>query len=327
VADFFHGKKVLITGGLGFIGSSLAHRLVEQDAEVALLDSMAPECGGNQCNIAGIEDRVRVTVADVGDPQIMQDAIRGQNYLFNLAGRTSHMDSMNEPLADLDSNCRGQLSILEACRHYNPEIKIIFASTRQIYGRPDRLPVGEDHAIRPVDVNGINKLAGEHYHTLYHRAYGIATCALRLTNTYGPRMRIADARQTFLGLWIRCLIENQPFEVWGGRQVRDFTYVDDAVDALLLAAESGAATGRVFNLGGERAIALADLARLLIQLNGAGRFLECAFPQDRQRIDIGDYVADDRNIRASLGWTPRIGLEAGLKRTLTFYRQHLADYT
>jgi UDP-glucose 4-epimerase len=207
----FEGKKVLITGGLGFIGSNLAHRLVEFGARTTLLDSLIPEYGGNLFNVAGIEDRLRINISDVRDAHSMRYLIQDQDYLFNLAGQTSHMDSMEDPYTDLEINCRSQLSILEACRKYNPGIKVIFASTRQIYGKPDTLPVNEDHLLRPVDVNGINKMAGEWYHILYNNVFGITACALRLTNTYGPRMRVKDARQTFLGIWVRRLVEGQPF--------------------------------------------------------------------------------------------------------------------
>ena len=255
----FDRRRVLITGGLGFIGSNLARRLVDLGARVTLLDSLVPEYGGNLFNMQGLEDRVLVNVSDVRDVYSMEYLIQGQDYLFNLAGQTSHLDSMHDPYTDLEINCKAQLSILESCRKYNPKIRIVFASTRQIYGKPDYLPVDEKHALRPVDVNGINKMSGEWYHLLYHQVYGIPTTVLRLTNTYGPRMRIKDARQTFLGVWIRLLIENTPFEVWGGEQLRDFTYVDDAVEAFLFAAQSDAALGKVFNLGGDRVISLADL--------------------------------------------------------------------
>ncbi len=201
------GKKILITGGLGFIGSNLARRLAESEAQVTLIDSMIPEYGGNLFNIRGIEDKVKVHNSDVRDKHSMQYLIQGQDYLFNLAGQTSHLDSMQDPETDMEINCRAQLSILEACRKYNPHAKIVFASTRQIYGKPDYLPVDEKHLLRPTDVNGINKMAGEWYHILYNNVYGIRACALRLTNTYGPRMRVKDARQTFLGAWVRLLLE------------------------------------------------------------------------------------------------------------------------
>lgn len=324
--DLLKGKQVLITGGLGFIGSNLARRLVDIGANVTLVDSLISEYGGNRFNISGIEDRVQVNVSDVRDAHSMKYLVQGQDYLFNLAGQTSHIDSMQDPYTDLEINCRAQLSILETCRQYNPDIKIIFASTRQIYGKPDYLPVDEKHLLRPTDVNGINKMAGEWYHILYNNVYGIRACALRLTNTYGPRMRVKDARQTFLGIWIKLLIEGKPFDVWGGEQLRDFTYVDDAVEALLLAATKEEANGRVYNLGGCEVINLRELAELAVKVNGSGDFQVREFPDDRKRIDIGDYYADDNRIRSELGWAPQVNLEEGLTRSLDYYRCHLVNY-
>src|ERR1043166_2173772 len=323
----FKDKSVLITGGLGFIGSNLARRLVEYGAKVTLVDSLVPQYGGSLFNIDGIENSVSLNITDVRDRHGMASLVRDQDYLFNLAGQTSHMDSMEDPYTDLEINCVAQLSILEACRKYSPNIKLVFASTRQIYGKPDYLPVNEKHLLRPVDVNGINKMAGEWHHILYNNVYGIRATALRLTNTYGPRMRIRDARQTFLGLWIRLVLEGRKFEVWDGQQLRDFNFVDDAVDALLAAAVSDQANGRAFNLGGERAISLKDLADLVIETNGGrGHYEIRSFPGDRQRIDIGDYYADYGCIAQTLGWQPRVHLQKGLALTLDFFRRNLKNY-
>jgi UDP-glucose 4-epimerase len=322
----FEGRNVLITGGLGFIGSNMAARLVDLGAHVTLVDSLIPEYGGNLFNIAGLEGRLKVNISDVRDDHSMRYLVQEQDYLFNLAGQTSHLDSMQDPYTDLEINCRSQLSILEVCRKYNPQIKVVFASTRQIYGKPDYLPVDEKHLLRPVDVNGINKMAGEWYHILYNNVYGIRACALRLTNTIGPRMRVKDARQTFLGVWIRLLIEGKAFEVWGGEQLRDFTYVDDAVEAFLMAAASDESNGQIFNLGGDCVIGLKDLAELIVQVNGGGEYLIHSYPTDRKRIDIGDYYADFSRIRSGLGWEPRVSLRDGLSRTLAYYREHLQNY-
>ncbi len=322
----FRGKRVLITGGLGFIGSNLARRLVGHGARVNIVDSLAPEYGGNRRNIAGLAGKVRVHIADVRDWPRLPRLVRGQDFLFNLAGQTSHMDSMADPQTDLDINCRAQLAILEACRLHNPTIRIVFASTRQIYGKPDYLPVDERHPLRPVDVNGINKIAGESFHLLYSRVHGIRATALRLTNTIGPGMRIKDARQTFVGVWIRRLLEGKPFEVWGGAQWRDFTFVDDAVDAFLLSAAQPQAIGMAFNLGGPPPVTLQQLAQLLVTINGSGVFAVREFPADRKKIDIGDYHADDRLIARKLGWRPRTSLRTALERTVAYYRRELRYY-
>ena len=324
--EHFRDKKVLITGGLGFIGSTLAHRLVAAGSHVTVADSLIPEYGGNTFNVAGIEDKIRINISDVRDEYSMRYLVQNQDYLFNLAGQTSHMDSMTDPYTDLEINCRAQLSILEACRKCNPSIKIVFASTRQFYGRPDYLPVDEKHLLRPADVNGVNKMAGEWFHILYNNVHGIRACALRLTNTIGPRMRVKDARQTFLGIWVRLLVEGKAFEVWGGEQLRDFTFVEDAVDAFLLAAASDEANGRIFNLGGDQVVSLRGLAEMLVQLNGGSGFVIRQYPADRKPIDIGDYYADFSLIRSVLGWEPRVKLSDALERTLAFYRVHLKSY-
>lgn len=323
----YENANVLITGGLGFIGSNLACALVAHGADVTLVDSLIPQYGGNPFNIDDIRNKVNVNVCDVRDPFAMAYLLKGKDYLFNLAGQTSHLDSMSNPQTDLEINATAQLSILEACRKANPDIKIIFASTRQLYGKPDYLPVDEKHPIRPVDVNGINKLAGEWYHLLYNNVYGIRACALRLTNTYGPGMRVKDARQTFLGIWIRLLLEGNPIKVYGdGLQLRDFNYVDDCVEALLLAGASDVANGNVYNLGSKEVIGLKFLAEILVDLGYGGNFELVPFPQERKAIDIGDYYSDFSLITDELGWTPKIGLHEGLLRTIEYYMKYKQHY-
>ncbi len=325
--ESYLNKQVLITGGLGFIGSNLARKLVALGAHVTLADSLIPQYGGNPFNIEDIRDHVLVNVCDVRDPFAIAYLLKDKDYLFNLAGQTSHLDSMVDPKTDLDINAQAQLSILEACRKVNTELKIVFASTRQIYGKPDYLPVDEKHPIRPVDVNGINKLAGEWYHLLYNNIYGIRACALRLTNTYGPGMRVKDARQTFLGIWVRLLIEGKPIKVFGdGTQLRDFNYVDDCIDALLLAGASDDSNGKIYNLGSSEVISLKELAELMVNLESGCTFELIPFPPERKAIDIGDYYSDFGLIKRELGWKPKIGLREGLSRTLAFYRAHQHRY-
>ena len=323
----YAGKAVLITGGLGFIGSNLARALVAQGANVTLVDSLIPQYGGNPFNINDISDKVVVNVCDVRDPFAMTYLLQGKDYLFNLAGQTSHIDSMSNPMTDLDINATAQLAILEACRSCNLGIKIVFASTRQLYGRPEYLPVDENHPVRPVDVNGINKLAGEWYHLLYNNVYGIRACALRLTNTYGPGMRVKDARQTFLGVWVRLLIEGQPIKVFGdGLQLRDFNYVEDCVDALLLAGASEIANGKVYNIGSSEVVGLKMLAEMLVNLGYGGSFELIPFPPDRKAIDIGDYYSDFSLITKELGWKPKVGLQEGLEITMAYYHKYYQHY-
>ncbi len=325
--EIFRDKKVIITGGLGFIGSNLAHRLVKYGARVLLVDSLIPEYGGNLFNIEDIKNDVEVNIADVRDIYSMRYLVQGKDYLFNLAGQTSHTDSMDDPYTDLEINCRAQLSILETCRHYNPSIKIVFASTRQLYGVPDYLPVDERHLLHPIDVNGINKMAGEWYHILYNNVYGIRSCSLRLTNTYGPRMRVKDARQTFLGIWIKQLINGKDIKIFGdGKQLRDFNFVEDVVDALLLSSVSEEAYGHIFNLGDNNPVSLKDLAELMIRINNSGAYSMVEFPPERKRIDIGNYYGDFGKIRSRLGWEPKISLEDGIAITLEYYREYGNNY-
>lgn len=322
----FKNANIMITGGLGFIGSNLARRLVSLGAHVLLVDSLIPEYGGNIHNIQGIENKVKVNISDVRDPHSFKYLIQGQDYLFNLAGQTSHMDSMADPFTDMEINAHAQLAILEACRKYNPGIKVVFASTRQIYGKPDYIPVDEKHPLRPVDVNGINKMAGEWYHILYNNVYDVRSSVLRLTNTIGPRMRIKDARQTFVGIWIRLLLEGKPFDVWGGEQLRDFTFVEDCIDAMLLAASSEKANGKIYNLGGKEIVSLRNLADHLIEINKKGTFVVKEFPEERKKIDIGDYYSDFSLISEELGWAPETPIEEALQKTIDFFRANMEYY-
>lgn len=327
-SQHFSGKRVLITGGLGFIGSNLARRLVDLGADLLLVDSLIPDYGGNLFNIDGIEAKLRVNIADVRDANGMEYLVQGQDFLFNLAGQVSHIDSMRDPLTDLEINCRSQLAILEACRRRNPRLRVVYASTRQIYGRPLRLPADEGHPIRPIDVNGINKASGEMYHLLYHEIYGLRATALRLTNTYGPRQLVKHNRQGFIGWFIRQAVLGDEIQIFGdGSQKRDFNYVDDVVEAFLLAATSPSAPGQVFNLGAHPPVSLLDFVRTLLEVTGGGGGYRLSpFPEERKRIDIGDFYNDYRKIREALGWEPRVGLAAGLERTVEFYRRHIDRY-
>jgi UDP-glucose 4-epimerase len=286
-----------------------------------------PTHGGTWANVAGIEDDIEVHELDVCDTERLHEHLLDKDVLFNLAGQTSHLDSMENPYTDLEINCRSQLSILEACRRNNPEIRVVFAGTRQIYGRPQYLPVDERHPLSPVDVNGINKTAGEWYHLLYGDVYDIPVTVLRLTNTYGPRMRIKDARQTFLGYWFKLALDGEEIQVWGdGEQKRDFNYVDDAVRAFLLAASLDEAVGKIYNLGDDEIVSLKELAELVVSVNGSGEYRVIPFPPERKAIDIGDYYGNHGRIRAELGWAPQVKLAEGIEHSLAFYREHGSAY-
>ena len=325
--DFYRGRQVLVTGALGFIGSNLSRALADLGAHVLAVDSLLPDYGGNLFNLHGYEDKVRINIADVRGHG-MEYLVRGQDILFNLAGQVSHIDSMVDPFTDLEINCRSQLWILEAVRKNNPGVKIVYAGTRQVYGKPMRLPVDETHLLNPTDVNGINKISGEFYHLVYHSVYGIRSTSLRLTNTYGPRQLIKHNRQGFIGWFIRQAVRGEEIQLFGdGKQKRDFDYVDDVVDALLRAGAMEAADGEVFNLGGEAPVALIDLAQMLVELAGrGGAYRLVPFPDDRKKIDIGDFYADTTKIRKTLGWEPKVALRDGLARTLDYYREHAGHY-
>lgn len=325
--DFYFGRAVMITGGLGFIGSNLARQLVALGADVLLVDSLIPDYGGNLFNIDGIEPCVRVNIADVRQENTMDYLVRSRDVIFNLAGQVSHIDSMRDPYTDLEINCRSQLSLLEACRKYNPGVKVVFAGTRQVYGRPDSLPVTEQHLVRPTDVNGINKAAGENYHLLYNDVFGIRACSLRLTNVYGPRQLIRHNRQGFIGWFTRLAVEDREIEIYGdGSQLRDFVYVDDAADAFLRAGANDACNGGVFNVGGDEPISHRDLVTMLLDVAGTGRMRFVDWPPDKKRIDIGSFYADSSRFRATVGWSPQVSLRDGLTASVTFYREHLAHY-
>jgi UDP-glucose 4-epimerase len=317
----------MVTGGLGFIGSNLARSLVELGADVLLVDSLIDDYGGNLFNIDGIADRLRVNVADIRQQSTMNYLVRDRAVIFNLAGQVSHIDSMRDPYTDLEINCRSQLTLLEACRNHNPSAKVVFAGTRQVYGRPDSLPVSESHLVRPTDINGINKAAGEYYHLVYNNVFGVRACSLRLTNVYGPRQLIKHNRQGFIGWFIRLAIEGKTIQIYGdGSQLRDFVYVDDAADAFLRAGANDGCNGEAFNVGGDIPVSHRDLAAELLRISGAGHVEYVAWPPDKKIIDIGSFYADSSRFANATGWRPTVPLSEGLRRTIDFFREHFSRY-
>ena len=324
---FYNGRKVLVTGGCGFIGSNLAMELVRQGADVTIIDSMVPAYGGNLHNIAPVREAVRLNISDMRDPFSMQHLVRGQEVIFNLAGQVSHIDSMQDPATDLEINAKAQLGLLEACRHHNPEAKVVLTSTRQIYGKPHYMPVDERHPLDPVDVNGINCIAGEWYHLLYHKVYGIRAAVLRLTNTYGPRQLLKHNRQGFIGWFVRLVMEDKRIQIYGdGAQKRDLNYVADVVRAICMAGEDEAADGQVFNLAGDEPVSLKDLTQRMVRIAGRGSFELIPWPEEKKKIDIGDFFGDATKIRDALGWRPEVPLDEGLERTFDYYADCLDEY-
>lgn len=324
--DFYRNKKVLITGGLGFIGSTLAMELVKYGSRVTIIDSLISDYGGNLFNIHGYEDKIKVNISDVRDRYSMNYLIQGNDLLFNLAGTLSHVDSMRDPYTDLEINVTSQVSILEACRNFNPGIKILYAGTRNQYGKAKYLPVDEKHPQEPTDVNGINCIAGESYHLLYNEVYGVKACSLRLTNTFGPRHQMKHPRQGVLNWFLRQLVDGEEVQLFGtGNQIRDVNYIDDVVDAFLLAGASDKVWGEVFNLGGTP-VSLNKFVEEAIKINEKGTFSTVKFPEDRKKIEIGDYVADYSKITKAIGWRPKTKLADGIEKTLEYYKKYKKYY-
>lgn len=325
--EAFEGRRCLVTGGLGFIGSNLALALAAAGARVRVVDAMVPSHGANPHNLEGAAAPIDVVVADIGDAARVATAVGEAEYVFNLAGQISHLDSMEDPLADFDWNARSQVSFLETLRSAGSRPVVVYTSTRQIYGRPERLPVDEDHPVRPVDVNGISQHAAEQCHLLYARVHGLRACSLRLTNVYGPRLRISESRQGVLGVFLRLALEGGTIRVYGdGSQLRDFLHVDDVVAALVAAALTPAAVGEAFNVSHGEALPLRRVAELLLAAAGTGRLELVPWPVDRAAIDIGSFVGDSAKARRLLGWSPRVSFAGGIESTVRYFREHRAWY-
>jgi len=326
--SWYAGRRCLVTGGMGFIGSHLAEALVRLGADVTIADSLIPAYGGNPHNIDGFRDDLHVSVTDIRDRYAMAYLVQDQEVVFNLAGQVSHIDSMTDPEPDLEINCKAQLMLMEALRTTNQHTRVVFASTRQVYGKPQYLPVDERHPIRPTDVNGINKHAGEQYHMLYSEVYGLPTVVLRLTNTYGPRQLMKHSRQGFMPVFIRLAMEGGTIRLFGGgTQRRDANHVTDVVDAFLLAGRDAPQhSGRIFNLGGKPSFSLLEFAELLVDVVGEGCVETAEWPPEKAKIDIGDFEGDFSRITAELGWRPEVDLRKGLEDTVAFYRQNQEHY-
>ena len=322
----FHDKRILITGGLGFIGSNLAIKLVSLGAKVEIYDALIKGLGGNLFNVEPVKNKLTITIGDMREKTKIEKAILKKDYIFNLAGTLSHIDSMANPFIDLDINCRAQLCLLEACRKLNKQVKIVFAGTRNQYGKALYLPVDEKHIQEPTDINVINAIAAEKYHLLYNRIYGIKAVSVRMSNTYGPRHQMKHPRQGVLNWFIKVLKDGKTVELYGdGSQIRDVNYIDDVVNALLLCAKSEKSNGQAYNLGGQ-AITLKEFVEKVIEILDRGRYKTVKFPKEREPIEVGNYVADIKKIKEELGWQPRVPIDEGIKRTIDFYKQYKDHY-
>jgi len=323
----FHNKRILITGGMGLLGSNLARLLLPTGAIITVIDNFSPKHGANKFNLHDIQNEITTVIADIGDAGIINKLVCEVDYIFNFAGQSSHIYSMVNPLSDLDGNLRAQLTLLEACRKFNPKVKIFFSSTRQVYGIPEQLPVDENHKLAPIDINGHHKLLAEEYHNLYYKHYGIRSVIFRLTNTYGPGMRVKDGLQNFLGLWIRQTLENEAIQVFGdGKQIRDFNHVEDVLDAILTSASMATAYGQTYNLGNDTFYTLTEIAELMITITGTGRIEYIPFPKHRKAIDIGNYYANTRKIKQKIQWEPHLKFPEGLEKVLSFYKKNQNQY-
>ena len=323
----FKDARVLITGGAGMIGSTIAHLAVAQGAQVTILDAMLPLYGGNLFNLRGILDQVRFIQGDIRDLELMLQVVPGYDYIFSLAGQVSYVDSNTDPLLDLDINCKGHLQVLEACRRVNPRAKLLFASSRFVYGRIEYNPVDEGHPFNCLSIYGIHKLAGEKYYRFYHEAYGLPTVSVRIANPYGPRQQMKHSKYGILNWFVRLALEEQPLTVFGdGQQRRDYIYNEDLAAGCVALMLSPGTEGQVYNLGTGLAVPFIDMARLVAEAVPGAEVRQVEWPQDRYFVETGDYLSDISRITAVSGWRPRITLKEGIKRTVAYYREYRQEY-
>ncbi|MBI3934846.1 MAG: NAD-dependent epimerase/dehydratase family protein [Acidobacteria bacterium] len=321
LAAFYRGRRILVTGGMGFIGSNLAIALVERGARVTVVDAQVPGCGWHPSNLEPVSDRIECCPGDIADSAHMRPLVADQQVIFNLAGEISHINSMNNPARDLGINCEAQVRFLDLCRSENPGATIVYSSSRQVYGRPKYLPVDEAHPIHPVDYNGVHNYAAEHYHFLLRQQFQMPTICLRLGNTYGPRLGIHQDCRGFIDTFVRKALDGDQIVVYGdGRQLRGMTYVDDVVDAFLRAGQAGPSSSPVYNVGNPAPVSLWQIAETLCRIAGSPPPRLTPFPPERQVIDIGDYYPNPEKFCREFGWTPRVGLEEGLRKTVEFFR-------
>lgn len=325
--EAFQGKRVLVTGGLGFIGSNLSARLMELGARVTIVDNMMPRLGGNLFNVKEIMDHIQINFSDVRDEHSMDYLVKDQDFIFHLAGQVNHVDSIRNPIQDLDINCRGTLVLLESCRKYNREVKVIFSGTRGEYGASVKLPVAEDHPTNPKGIYAVTNLSAEKMVLVYDDVHKISGICLRITNTYGPRHQMAHDEYGVLNWFIRKAIDNELIPVFGdGHILRDFLYVNDLVDCFLQVAACSAAFGEVFNVGTGIPISFIDLAKKIVKVADSGKVAFTEFTKERKEVEPGDYYTDISKIRKIVGWTPKTDLSEGLKKTIEFYRKYKKEY-
>lgn len=328
-AENYKGKRVLITGGLGFLGSSIAQRLVSLGASVTIMDSMLPRHGGNMFNVAGIEKNVEIVSGDIRDKEAVQRNVQGKEIIFSMAAQVDYKHSMDDPLGDTDINCGGHLNILEACRRGNNGCRVIFPGSRAQYGKisEDEVPVNETHALAPQSIYAANKVAAEFYHRLYHDSHGLKTVVFRIANPYGPRAQVKHSAYCIVNWFVRQALEGKDITIFGdGSQRRDYIFVDDVVDAMLVAGTHQNAPGRVYNLGSGTGVQFIEMAKKVVEMAGSGRITHIPWPADSRNLETGDFIADVSRINSELGWRAQTDFSKGLERTVEFYRQNLDKY-
>ena len=325
--QFYKNKKVLVTGGLGFLGSNLANHLAKLGASVTVLDCLLGQHGGNLFNIQSAGKKIRFVRGDIRDLNLVEKLVVAQDILFNIAAQTSHTASIQDPFLDADINVRGQINILESCKKINPKISIVYCSSRAVYGASPENPISESSLPNPLDIYAANKLVGEQYHKIYQRVYGIKTIILRVANGYGPCAQMKGPSFGILNWFTRLAMDDQEIKIFGdGKQVRDYVYVDDIVLAFLSAGMSTKLNGEVLNVASGRGIPLINIVKKIVQAAGKGRIIYVPWPEQNKKIDVGDFVADIRNAKKFLNWKPQISLEDGIGSMVAFYKKNKKFY-
>lgn len=326
ICEAFSGANVLITGGLGFIGSNLACALVDLKANVTILDALLPPYGGNRFNIADIESNLELVDGDIRDEALIQKLVVGKKYIFNLAGQVSYLDSKDNPLKDLDFNGRGNLTILEALRQKNPSARILFSSSRLVYGKILHLPVGEEHPTNPLSLYGIHKLLGEKYYRYYAHTFGITGVSIRIPNPYGPRQQMKHSKYSIVGWFVRQAMDGDTITIYGdGSQRRDYIYIDDIIDACLRLIVKGEA-GEVYNVGSHERVRFVDMVDTILQEVGSGSKKNVPWPEAYEKNETGDYVAGIRKIEMACDWRPETNFAEGVQQMVAFYRENKEHY-
>ncbi|MBI2065655.1 MAG: SDR family NAD(P)-dependent oxidoreductase [Candidatus Zambryskibacteria bacterium] len=324
--SIFACKKVLITGGAGFIGSSLAHALIELGAKVTIIDAMLPLYGGNMFNLEEIKEKIKFIKGDIRDKELVNDLVRDKDFIFDLAAQVSYIDSKDLPFLDLDINCLGRLTVLEAVKDTAPAARLIFPSSRMVYGKIHSTPVKEDHPTAPLSIYGIHKLTGEKYYRYYHDTFGLDTLVVRLPNPYGTRQQMKHSKYSIVGWFLRQALDGGTINIFGeGLQEMDYIYIDDVVDGLLRVAEKGL-PGEVYNLGANERVSLVGMVDKILAETGTGKKEHIPWPENFEKNKTGGYIADTSKIERDTGWKARVSLKEGIKRMVKYYKKNRENY-